>query len=363
MSQTGRHWVNITRPVYKTSQHLVSSTFYSAGLPQYHRVHHHHRPAHATSEGAAKSRLAHIYTLCDNIRFYHRDSDTGTMCLYVVAVWQGCNHKEWLGSAHCGIDPYDPKHRSSTDYYEESGFDCHLCLLRRGEFIDPYDVRYYPATDLNVTIIKENGIGKIIPCAFDGPGESLRPRAGNKMMAVRYGNGDSGGIDERKYKISPALNTPPLHCLFSIPSPNLTALANFATSTNSKGNSRAEQTPAKMSSDTAKHRNLINAQLQQLPKPTSAPDNTTQAETHRQLVNEQLKVLPTHVQATQNQPNPYTYGGWLPPSPKNPWGLPVLCADAFTPGPSVTQPPRVPSPRLKGPQLGQWYTNPTKHQG
>ncbi|KAF2191455.1 hypothetical protein K469DRAFT_371744 [Zopfia rhizophila CBS 207.26] len=84
------------------------------------------------------------------------------MCRQVVTYWRDCGHTELIGSMHCGLDTSDPNHFLDTDRYEQTGFECEICLKQRGETIDPDDVKWYPATDLRVTL--DSATGRIIPC-------------------------------------------------------------------------------------------------------------------------------------------------------------------------------------------------------
>jgi hypothetical protein len=66
--------------------------------------------------------------------------------MYVFADWRGCEHTQFLSSQHCGMDTKAEDHQYVSNYFQESGFDCELCLVKDGKTIDPDDVKYYPPT-------------------------------------------------------------------------------------------------------------------------------------------------------------------------------------------------------------------------
>jgi hypothetical protein len=66
------------------------------------------------------------------------------MCIIYFAFHQACNHHHFLGAWNCGLNcPTNSRH---IFHLEDSGFDCHTCVVLRGETLDPdiNTVAYYP---------------------------------------------------------------------------------------------------------------------------------------------------------------------------------------------------------------------------
>jgi hypothetical protein len=66
------------------------------------------------------------------------------MCMHVYGDWQGCKHTQFIGFQHCGLNTKIAEHYYVSNYFQESGFDCELCLAKDDKAIDPDDVKYYP---------------------------------------------------------------------------------------------------------------------------------------------------------------------------------------------------------------------------
>jgi hypothetical protein len=98
--------------------------------------------------------------------------------MYVFADWCGCEHTQFLGSQHCGMDTKAEDHQYVSNYFRESGFDCELCLVKDGKTIDPDDVKYYPPT------VRETGIQTVseIPAFI----ATTLPRSFYEAMLTSY---------------------------------------------------------------------------------------------------------------------------------------------------------------------------------
>ncbi|KAI8937344.1 hypothetical protein NX059_006550 [Plenodomus lindquistii] len=208
----------------------------------------------------------------------HR-APTINMCIIFHASFANCQHKDFLGSYHCGRDPGCTIEAQHILDVEDAGFPCEMCLLLDKTELRP--VEYYPPVpDIRLAMVKQPGwawpkivvVGEGGGVDLTGPRESRSCRgscAGSLSdvdSVTSYWRLDPAGKAE--YKRAQNGYEEDGHGIDSS-SDDTTVPASFIRSPMRHADSPASTFG--ISPNTAKHRNLVQDQLAALPIPDPFP--------------------------------------------------------------------------------------------